>query len=131
MQENTEAAFISAFVKPELRERWLFMLSTPKKREKQLKRLYHSFDFQADTVQRFSGSDEKFLAMLRQKGAGLPVYVISTRPEEDGKLFQFEVSISPYGCVWSYGTICIFVPNRLVVFTNEYDRYVLENKHNG
>ena len=103
------------------------MLSTPKKREKQLKRLYHDFDFRADIVQKFAGSDEAFAAMLRSKGVGLSVYAISTHPKEDGRSFPFEVAISPEGCAWSHGTICIFVPDRFAVFTDEYDRYVLEN----
>jgi hypothetical protein len=124
-----EFEFVRAFVLPSLRERWLYMLQSPKKRQKHLQRLHHGFDFEADHVERLrhhSSHQGAFVAMLKAHGAGNLVQVISTRPFLDGKVFSFEEATSLQdGVAWEPSTICIYVSNRLAVFADEYDRYVL------
>jgi len=121
-----EKSFVEAFVKPEFKDRWFYMLATKKRRAKQLCRLYHHFDFTADIIERFKGSAESLATTLRLKGALSEVYHISVIPSIDGRLLPFSVEECGYDA-----TVYILIPRKLVVFCDEYDLYILENLSAG
>lgn len=128
-----ESDFVRAFVKPELRHRWLAMLNSPKGRYKHLRRLYHHLDFSAKEVRplprRASDDYASLPPLLISQGAGGHVLVISANREIDGRTFSFAEATSSYsGCAWLVGTVCIYAPNKLAVWTDEYEnRYLLKN----
>jgi hypothetical protein len=129
-----EAQFVESFVKPSLRARWLYMLDSPKKRSKQLQRLFHGFDFEASIIEEFKGHAAKqgeLISSLIKRGAGGAVHVISANPLLDGKVFRFKEAIAndrhDEGCAWAPASICIYEPKRLAVFANEYDHFLLFN----
>jgi hypothetical protein len=124
-----EQAFIGAFVQAPLRERWVFMLSNAKRRQRHLCRLYHGFEVEAKVVEQHKhlATKQAFVSMLLSRGAGGDVYAISTNPHWDAKTFSFSEATHDDGCAWLPATICIYKPKHLAVFCDEYDRYVLFN----
>ena len=81
-----ERAFVSAFVVPERRERYLSLLANPKRRGKILGRLSHSQDIDFSFARPVAGDgDTNSLArLLESLGAGSSCHVIADASEMDG-----------------------------------------------
>ena len=82
-----ETGFVSAFIIPERRERYLSLLGNPKRRGKVLNRLNHSQDIDFSVARPVPpGCDRESLAALLEKmGAGPICYVIADASDMDGQ----------------------------------------------
>jgi hypothetical protein len=122
-----ELPFINTFVKPDLRERWLFMHSSEKRRRKLLVRLHHHFDFQAREISKLAcRNTEEMAKLLKKKSGTTSCYVVSTAPNLDGKIVTFQHLLS-YEVGWPDSSVYVFDRTRLALFCDEYDSYLLAN----
>ena len=129
MLTPTEATFVASFVEPNFRERYLFMLGS-RRRSKMLSRLYHHFDFKAERIEKLkikSGEEQVVWKTLQVKSGAATCQVISTSPELDGRVLTLPEFISA-GSRWHDASIYIFDPQRVVLFHDEYDAYLLESQ---
>lgn len=125
MDRVIEQRFVAAFVEPNRRERWAEQLSG-KRRKKQLDRLYHHFEFQASSVTKIALSPETDLAeILRKRGSPPTCYVISVNPELDGKVVALSEAFGQRPAV---GSVFVCNPEKLALFCDEYDVYLMENR---
>lgn len=70
-----EEAFVSVFVVPEKRMRYLEFLRKPKRRAEILNRFCHFFDFLPQLATQVA-RDSALAALLRKQGAGMSVHVL-------------------------------------------------------
>ena len=129
-QQQHEEAFVSAFVLPQRRERWVTLLGNPRRRAAVTRTLDHQHDLDDRTcvpVVPSNLSDEEIAAALRARGAPARCWVISASPRLDGRYLELvealnEISGSGRGAALS----C--VPGRLGYFEGEHgtcERYFL------
>lgn len=125
MDIEAEKTFIARFVKPDLRERWQFMLGN-RRRSKHLIRLYHHFEFVAKRVEKLKvreGSATELETLFATARLVVPVYVISTSPKLDGKW----VSIQDFEGHVPDGTVIYSEKANAAIYRDEYDFYLLSN----
>ena len=121
-----EAAFVSVFIVPEKRARYIEFLRKPKRRTEILRRLNHFFDFVPQLATQIA-RDSAMADLLRKRGAKATAHAIGGRAGLDGKNLPLDDAISeamsdPGGVVIS----CI--PGRLALYMQEFppgDTFVL------
>jgi hypothetical protein len=132
-----ETATISAFVAKGRQERFLFLISDPKKRKKFTAELGHFrwFDRRFATPVawkpdptlslwgRHVDAIAKLAQMLRSKGAGPACHVISVNSAVDGKEVELEEALEHAS--GSMGCILSCVPGKLAYFSGEDENLLL------
>ncbi len=132
MKANHETALVNAFVVRRKRRRYVGFLSSPKRREKFLRQLYHFRDFDPAYETCLSGAgnpSDGILAELRRRGAGEACYAISVRDELDGATIPLAEALDEvFGCL--EGTILSCVPGKLAYYEGEapHNRYILDRR---
>ena len=115
-----EIAFVSSFIIPERRERYLSLLGNPKRRGKVLNRLNHSQDVNLSLARQVrSGCDAESLAvLLEQMGAGETCYVIADASDMDGQTLPLKEALWR-ASVHGFGVVLSCVPGRLCFYKAE------------
>lgn len=114
-----EAAFVSSFVLPEKRARYLEFLARPKHRHKFLERLNHLLELIPEHATPIkSPVTSELERLLRARGAGAMAHVIADSTELDGldlPLFEaIDGSLSD-----QFGSIVSCIPGRLAFYKPE------------
>jgi hypothetical protein len=117
-----EQATIKAFIQKERQERSLFLLSHPSRRHDFTRQLAHFkwFDshFAKPLLPETAHTTAEIVALLRKKGSGRTVWVISESPSIDARELGLEEAMAE---VWggSMGTILSCIPGKLGFFRGE------------
>ena len=117
MDAQQETQFVNAFIAPNRRERYVFMLSNSKRRQRLLDQLHHCRDIDPE-VAKSPPSDECIVAHLRKLGAPDSCYVISTDATHDGNCLPLETVFAEY--VSGHAMLISCVPGVLGCFVDEY-----------
>jgi len=127
---DAERALIESFVVPWKRERYVEMLTSPKRRKKFLRGLYHFPDLDPrycvailPAVDGAAG----IAVLLRRLGAGDICHVISTDATLDGRSMPLDEALAQVA--FSYeGTLISCIPGKLGYFEGENmgDRCILK-----
>ncbi len=124
-----EKGIIESFIHPNQKERFMTLLSNPKKRQKL--RAYFSHNVELDI--RFASKIpadrqdlENIETLLKSKGAGNTCYAFSENSRIDGKVLDLRDALQEtigYGM----GTFLSIVPGRLAYYESEDigERYIL------
>ena len=128
--ENQEEAFIKAFIVPAKQDRYLQMLSNPKRRHAFLNRLNHSLelDYAAEFVVKVMPRDQtapRIEELLRKKGAPDFCHIISSSKKWDGHDYGLREALEIV--VGSgIGTVICCIPGRLAYYEGEElrDRFI-------
>lgn len=119
MQIETEAAFVSAFIVKERRDRYLYLLSSSRRRERILSNLYHCRDIDPRYSREVTTTGGTSLEeQLRMAGAPDECYVISTDDNHDGRELDLRDVLEEY--VAGNAMLISCVPGRLGCFVDEY-----------
>lgn len=119
MQPETEAAFVSAFIVKERRDRYLYLLSSSRRRERILSSLYHCRDIDLRYSREVTTTGGTTLEdQLRIAGAPQTCYVISTDENHDGLETNLHDVLEEYAIGNAMLISC--VPGRLGCFVDEY-----------
>jgi hypothetical protein len=126
-----EIGFVSSFIIPERRERYLSLLGNPKRRGKLLNRLNHSHDVDLSLARQVPPgcTGESLAALLEQMGAGEICYVIADASDTDGQTMDLREALwraSAHG----FGVVLSCVPGRLCFYKPESPTsgFILEKK---
>jgi hypothetical protein len=117
-----EQATVKAFLQQERQERSLFLLSNPSRRRDFTSQLAHYKWFDSRWAHPLSPKTAhtaaEAVALLRKKGAGNAVWIISENPSLDGRELGLEEAMTE---VWggSMGTILSCIPGKLGFFRGE------------
>ena len=130
MDHDCEIALVKAFVVPQKRKRYVGFLSSPGRREKFVRELYHFQDFDPACMVPLSGdndSDEGLLSELRRRGAGDRCYVISVSKDLDGVAGPLEEIVKKV-FAFEEGTIISCIPGQLAYYEGEApkNRFILD-----
>jgi hypothetical protein len=130
-QMDHEQAFVSVFVVPEKRARYVDFLPNPKRRGKITNRFCHFFDFVSELARQVPrGSASELALLLRARGAGDSAHIIGGRREIDGQELPLEEAIN--GAIGSGGGVVVScIPGRLALYMKEYppgDTFILAYK---
>lgn len=129
MDTAREIHLVESFVVSSKRTRYVGFLSSPKRRPKFLRELYHFGDFDPKWILELSGavkSAEGLTTELERRGAPDRAYLVSAHVELDGKTLPLNEAVyDVYGR--ADGTIVCCVPGRLAYFEGEgfKNRYIL------
>ena len=122
MQQATETSFVNAFIVRKKRERYLYLLSSSKRRKKLLDQLYHCPDIDPTFVREVKATGEPYHAVveeqLRNAGAPEKCYVISTDENHDGLVLRLHDVLEEYEAGSAMLISCI--PGHLGCFIDEY-----------
>ena len=119
LSNKHEIGFVSSFIIPERRERYLSLLGNPKRRGKVLNRLNHSHDVDLSRAQQVPNGfiTESLAALLESLGAGPTCYVIADASDMDGQTLPlrealWRASVHGFGVVLSClpGCLCFYKP---------------------
>jgi len=128
---NHEAAFVSAFVVPEKRARYLEFLANPKRRHEILNRLGHFDDFLTQFATETGYQQSGVLdGLLRARGAGRLAHVISMSEDLDGRempLLEALEGVLDY----PFGSVVSCLPGRLAFYIQHEaptQGFILEKK---
>jgi hypothetical protein len=124
-----EEAFVSVFVVPEKRTRYLEFLRKPKRRAEILDRLSHFFDFVPQLATPVA-RDSALAALLRKRGAGETAHVIGGRDGLDGRDMPLEDAIDA-AMTDPSGVVVSCIPGRLALCMQEFppgDTFILSPK---
>ncbi len=115
-----ETGFVSAFIIPERRERYLTFLGNPKRRGKVLNRLNHSQDIAFSLARPVPHSflTEFLAASLESLGAGPTCYVIADASDMDGQTLPLREAVWKTR-VHDFGVVLSCVPGRLCYYKPE------------
>ena len=114
-----EIGFVSSFIIPERRERYLSLLGNPKRRGKLLNRLNHAQDVDLSFARPVPPGciGESLAVLLEQMGAGETCYVIADASDMDGQSMDlrealWRASVHGFGAVLSClpGRLCFYKP---------------------
>ena len=126
MDTEQEQAFVRAFVHPDRRERYLQLLTNPKRRDKVLGLMYHALDIiSAQPVASRDNHPEPLERLLRQKGAGGTCYLISPEAELDQREMPLREALDMLITEDGVAVACC-VPGRLAYYKAEDEAYILE-----
>jgi hypothetical protein len=119
-----EKGFVNSFVVPERRARVIELLSSPKSRQKQLRRLDHSPNLDPRSSARLPAGqqDEADIeALLRKHGAPDQAYVLSSYPGFDARELPLKEALA--NIVGSgHGSVISCVPGQLAYYEGESPR---------
>ncbi len=115
-----EIGFVSSFIIPERRERYLSLLGNRKRRGKLLNRLNHSQDVDQSLARPVQSScDAESLAVLLEKlGAGETCYVIADASDMDGQTMNLREAVWR-ASVHGFGVVVSCLPGRLCFYKPE------------
>jgi hypothetical protein len=125
MAENLplhEQEMVRAFILKERRERCAFLLSDPVRRQKLREALAHfkwlDERFAHPISPKTAHTAAELVALLRQKGAGKTVWVISEHAPIDGREMNLDAAMDE---TWgrSCGTVLSCIPGKLAFFKDE------------
>jgi len=126
---DREEAFVSVFVVPEKRTRYLEFLRKPKRRAEILDRLCHFFDFVPQLATPVA-RDSALATLLRKRGAGETAHVIGGRDGLDGRDMPLEDAIDE-AMTDPSGVVVSCIPGRLALYMQEFppgDIFILSHK---
>jgi hypothetical protein len=126
---NHEEAIIRAFIQKGRHERCLYLLSNQKRRKEFTGKLSHFKWLDERFAQPISSGTAHTAAeiatLLRRKGAGERVRVISQRGEIDGQELGLDAALETiWGTDW--GTFLSCIPGKLAYFNEEEGSFLLE-----
>ena len=115
-----EIAFVSSFIIPERRERYLSLLGNPKRRGKVLNRLNHSQDVDLSLARQMPPGciGESLAVLLEQMGAGETCYVIADASDMDGQTLPLREALWR-ASVHGFGVVVSCLPGRLCFYKPE------------
>lgn len=129
-----ETQFAKSFVVREKRERYLELLTNPKKRKKITQRLnhHHALDLEYVCATKLAFGDtlrENLVALLQKKGAGGVAHIIADDSKTDGMDLPLEAALE-FACIHHFAVIVSCIPGKLAIFKGEapVDYYLFE-KH--
>ena len=125
---NHEEEVIKAFILPDRRERYLELLTTPKKRAKFIAQLPHFKHLNPKFAFSIPGKESNLpslMKLLAAKGAGPTCWVISEDRKLDGREMDLETALKET-VGYRMGTIISCIPGKLAYFEDEEDRYILQ-----
>ncbi len=124
-----EIGFVSSFIIPERRERYLSLLGNPKRRGKVLDRLNHSQDIDFSLARPVPPGcvGESLAALLKQMGASETCHVIADASEMDGQTMELTEALWR-ASVHGFGVVLSCLPGRLCFYKPESPTtgYILE-----
>jgi hypothetical protein len=129
LQRSHEEGFVQAFVQKSKQDRCLSFLASTKHRRKLTSDLSHFKwldERYAHSIPTKTAHTIKELSqLLRSKGAGLKVWVISEQSSIDGQELALEEALS---AVWGkgVGSVLSCVPGKLAYFENEEGWWLLD-----
>jgi hypothetical protein len=130
-QVEHEQAFVSVFVVPEKRARYMEFLGKPKRRSHITNRFCHFFDFVSGLAKRVDrGTGAELAPVLRFRGAGDTAHVIGGRREIDGRDLPLEEAIDS-ALADPRGVVVSCIPGRLALYMQEFppgDTFILSYK---
>ncbi len=115
--DEIEQKTIKAFIIREKQARYIYLLSTPKKRRTGVGRLNHCTDMDARYVQ-WLGHGTDVEAVLRSAGCPNTVYVMSSAEEIDGRTLPLKEALDLV-VQHGWGTIVSCIPGRLAYYYDE------------
>ena len=126
---NHEESIFRTFLHPDLRDRWLKLLASPKGRPKLLGMLAHRVTLDARFATRVPPSKrlvQDIEALLKEKGAPSTCYLMSESPRLDQKELPLSDALREV-VGGGMGTFISCVPGRLGYFEGEEsgERYIL------
>lgn len=129
MDSDREIKLMNTFIVRNKRKRYAGFVSSPKRRQKLIRELWHFSDFAPSHAVRLSAtlSWEGLLEELRLRGATNECYLISVEGGWDGKTVPLADAVrGVYASL--LGTIMCCVPGRLAYFEGEVpdDRCILQ-----
>jgi hypothetical protein len=124
-----ERAIVEAFIRPEIRERYMTLLAHPKRRSSITERLTSIKDFEPSCLVAIAGAEqhaEALFANLRSRGAPATCYVISGDKDLDARELRLEDALAAtvgYGS----GTLLSCIAGKLgfVEAESTSERYLL------
>lgn len=125
-----EHAFVTAFIVAERRERYLTLLSNPKRRAKILNRLNHHLDFNRSLATELGyGSPDSLAEFLEAKGAKATCYVIADNRKLDGQELPLAEACW-HAFTDGFGIVLSCVPGQLAFYRPEAPGpgFILERK---
>ncbi len=128
-QSEHEEAMVKAFIVPSKRERWLYLLTNPKRRRTALDALYHFHDRDDRFVIRWPprhDTSANRAETLRGYGAPDTCWVISTSDSLDAREMLLDEALGE--CIgYGEGILISCVPGKLAFFEGEgpEDRCIL------
>lgn len=131
LTDEHEFGFVSSFIIPQRRERYLSLLGNPKRRGKLLNRLNHAQDIDLSLAREVTPGciGESLAVFLEQMGAGETCYVIADASDMDGQTMDLKEALwraSVHGC----GVVVSCLPGRLCFYKPESPTpgFILEKK---
>ena len=125
---NHEETFVSVFVVPEKRGRYLEFLHNPKRRVEITNRFSHFFDFVPQLAKQVPRGTASGLApLLRAQGAEETAHVIGGRDGLDGCDMPLEQAIDE-ALADPSGVVVSCIPGRLAIYMQEFppgDTFIL------
>jgi hypothetical protein len=115
-----EIGFISSFIIPKRRERYLSLLGNLKRRGKVLNRLNHSQDVDLSLARQVPPGciGESLAILLEQRGAGETCYVIADASDMDGQTMNLREALWQ-SSVHGFGVVVSCLPGRLCFYKPE------------
>ena len=129
LQRNHEEGFVRAFIEKSKQDRCLSFLSTQKHRPKFTVELSHfkwlDERFARPIPAKTAHTVKEIAALLRSKGAGPTVWIISEQSNIDAQELGLEDAL---GEIWGrgIGSILSCIPGRLGYFEDEEEHRLLE-----
>jgi hypothetical protein len=131
LSNEHEIGFVSSFIIPKRRERYLSLLSNPERRGKLLNRLNHSQDVDLSRARQVPpGCAHESLAVLLEKmGAGESCYVIADASDMDGQTLPLRQALWR-ASIHAFGVVLSCLPGRLRYYKPESPTpgFILEKK---
>jgi hypothetical protein len=136
LMNEHEIGFVSSFIIPVRRDRYLNLLGNPRRRGKLLNRLNHSQDVDLSLARPVPPAciGESLAAVLEQMGAGETCYVIADACDMDGQTLPlrealWRASVQGFDVVLSClpGRLCFYKPESptpgFILERPRYERY--------
>ena len=123
---NPEIAFVNAFILSERRERWVYILSRPKRRREFIAELAHFKNFDERWLRKIPHAQETpegIRDVLRAAGASETCWVISSCSEMDNQEQPLLESLRLLFCT-GYDSIISCIPGHLAYVENEEGRWI-------
>jgi hypothetical protein len=126
-----EIGFVSSFIIPERRERYLSILGNPKRRGKVLNRLNHAQDVNLSLAQQVPPGciGESLAVLLEQIGACDKCHVIADASDVDGQTLPLREALWR-ASIHGFGVVLSCLPGRLCFYKPESPTtgFILEKK---
>ena len=129
-----EIGFVSSFIIPERRDRYLTLLGNPKRRGKALNRLNHAQDIDWSLARPVPPGcvAESLAVLLENLGAGETCYVIADASDMDGQTLPLREALWR-ASVHGFAVVLSCLPGRLCFYKPESPTpgFILESPRHG